>query len=67
MKQRRFNEEQIIRILKEQEAGVRTGDICRRHGIAESTFYKWKAKFCCFALPFGWRYGCLRRQASQES
>lgn len=45
MKQRRFNEEQIIRILKEQEAGVRTGDICRRHGIAESTFYKWKAKY----------------------
>jgi putative transposase len=45
MKKRRFTEVQIINILKEQEAGSRTGDVCRRHGIAESTFYKWKAKF----------------------
>lgn len=45
MKKRRFTEAQIINILKEQEAGNRTGDVCRRHGIAESTFYKWKAKF----------------------
>jgi putative transposase len=45
MKKRRFTEAQIINILKEQEAGSRTGDVFRRHGIAESTFYKWKAKF----------------------
>lgn len=45
MKTCRFTEEQIIRILKEQESGVRTADVCRRHGIAESTFYKWKAKY----------------------
>lgn len=45
MKKRRFTEAQIINILKEQEAGSRTGDVCRRHGIAESTFYKWKAMF----------------------
>ena len=45
MKKRRFTEAQIINILKEQEAGNRTGDVCRRYGIAESTFYKWKAKF----------------------
>jgi putative transposase len=45
MKKIRFSEEQIIRILKEQEAGARTVDVCRRHGIAESTFYKWKAKY----------------------
>jgi len=45
MKRSRFNEEQIIRILKEQETGVLTGDLCCRHGIAESTFYKWKAKY----------------------
>lgn len=42
---KRFTEEQIIQILKEQEAGERTVDICRRHGISQPTFYKWKAKY----------------------
>ncbi len=41
----RFSEEQIIRILKEHEAGTPTKELCRRHGIAAATFYKWKAKF----------------------
>ena len=45
MKRSRFSEEQIVGILKEQEAGQRTADVCRRHGIAEGTFYKWKAKY----------------------
>lgn len=45
MKRSRFNEEQIIRILKEQESGITTADLCRRHGIGESTFYKWKSKY----------------------
>jgi putative transposase len=45
MKRSRFSEEQIVGILKEQEAGHRTADVCRRHGIAEGTFYKWKAKY----------------------
>ena len=45
MKRSRFSDEQIIGILKEQEAGVVTVDVCRRHGISEATFYKWKAKF----------------------
>jgi len=41
----RFSDEQIIQIIKEQEAGERTADVCRRHGISAGTFYKWKAKF----------------------
>jgi putative transposase len=45
MKRSRFSEEQIIAILKEHEAGSKTADICRRHGISDATFYKWKAKY----------------------
>lgn len=45
MKRSRFNEEQIITILKQQESGVSTADVCREHGISSATFYKWKAKF----------------------
>ena len=45
MKQQRFSEEQIIGILKQNEAGVPATQLCREHGIDESTFYKWKAKF----------------------
>jgi putative transposase len=44
MKGSRFSEEQIIGILREAVAGLKTAEVCRRHGIAEATPYKWKAK-----------------------
>jgi putative transposase len=45
LRKSRFNEEQIIAILKESESGVETGELCRRHGITRGSFYRWKAKY----------------------
>lgn len=45
MRKSKFTEEQIIAILAEQERGMATSDVCRRHGVSSATFYKWKAKY----------------------
>jgi putative transposase len=45
MKRIRFTEEQIIAVLREHEAGVKTADLARKHGISEATLYNWKAKY----------------------
>ena len=45
MKRRRFSEEQIIGILREHQAGLSAKDLCRKHGISDATFYKWRAQY----------------------
>jgi putative transposase len=45
VKKARFSEEQIIAVLREQEAGMKTADVCRKHGISSATLYAWKGKY----------------------
>jgi putative transposase len=45
VKKTRFSEEQIIAVLREHEAGMKTADVCRKHGISSATLYAWKAKY----------------------
>ena len=45
MKRKRFSEEQIIRILREHEAGAAAKDLCRKHGVSDVTFYRWRSKY----------------------
>lgn len=45
MKQSKFSVEQIIKILKANEAGAKVVDLCRKHGFSDATFYNWKAKY----------------------
>jgi putative transposase len=45
MKARQYTEEQIIAVLKEGEAGAKIGDLCRKYGMSDATYYNWKAKY----------------------
>jgi len=65
MKRSRFSEEQIIAVLKEQEAGMPTAEVCRRHGISSATFYKWKSKFGGLEVSDAHRLRTLEQENSR--
>ena len=59
MVRKRYTEEQILAVLNEAEAGANTGELCRKHGMSEATFYKWKAKYAGLTLSELKRLGSL--------
>ena len=65
MRKGRFNEEQIIAILKESETGVGTEELCRRHGITRQTFYRWKAKYGGMEVSVARRLRALEEENRQ--
>ena len=62
MKRSRFTEERIIAVLKEHEVGVKTADLCRKHGISEATFYNWKSKYGGMEVPEARRLRALETE-----
>ena len=62
---KRKTEEQIIAVLKESEARVKTSDLCRTHGISETTFYKWKDKFGGMTVSEARRLRSLEQENSR--
>jgi putative transposase len=62
---KRFTEEQIIGILKEAEAGLKVGELCRKHGISDATYYNWKSKFSGMSVSEAQRLRALELENSK--
>ncbi|MEY3543413.1 MAG: hypothetical protein RIQ29_821 [Pseudomonadota bacterium] len=62
---KRFTEEQIIGILKEAEAGLKVGELCRKHGISDATYYNWKSKFGGMSVSEAQRLRALELENSK--
>src|SRR5450631_4000515 len=67
MKGSRFSEEQIIGVLREHEAGSKTEEVCRRHGISSATLYKWKSKYGGLEVSEARRLRAVRRAPTCET
>ena len=65
MKKKRFSEEQIIRVLKEAEAGEKISEICRKYGISDGTYYNWKAKYGGMTISDAKRLKTLENENSR--
>lgn len=65
MKRSRFSDEQVIAILKENEAGARVDELCRRHGISSATFYAWRKKFGGMEASDAKRLGELKAENAE--
>jgi putative transposase len=65
MKKKRFSEEQIIGVLTEAEAGAKTKELCRKHGISDQTFYNWKAKYGGMTVSEARRLKALEQENSR--
>ncbi|QOJ24024.1 MAG: transposase [Gammaproteobacteria bacterium] len=58
MKKSKYSEQQITALLREVELGAKVNETCRKYGISDATYYKWKS-------AYGWYYGCIATQASE--